>query len=457
MLRQSLFRGALVVMIPALGGLFLVGCSEPVVPPEECLVWPRAPSEFAVGILTGASPFSIIESHSDEPIPVLTGADIQGMASWFVADPFLSRAGDRWYLFFEVLDTVKHKGVIGLAESKDGVEWLSRGTVLEEPYHLSYPHVFESEGQHYMVPEGHQGGAVRLYRANDFPYDWTPIAVITTLAIVDCSLFQYHGLWWMFGTSTDNNRLHLLYSDRLLDGWREHPASPVISGDRARVRQGGRVFEADGKLWRVAQDCVIRYGNKVNLFEILELTTGTYRERAYEKNPIFDEGDYPWAQLGMHHFDVQPVDAGSNRWLAVTDGYGPAQPEHYLDVQFENGIRLGGVTLRPERAVPGGTCMMRFYWDVPLTNPPLAFVHFVQDEELEFQLDHAIHEGERPSYDYHNGLLPADMPVGEYEIWCGLLDTNTQTRIPLSSRFKSDKDAVRLPVRLTVVADKSLL
>jgi hypothetical protein len=260
----------------------------------------------------------------------------------------------------------------------------------------------------------------------------------------------------MFGSSTDNTQLHLLYSDSLTEGWREHPMSPVVKGNKASARQGGRIFEFEGKLWRVAQDCVARYGNMVRIFEILELTPERYQERAYEQNPILEAGDAPWAQFGMHHFDVQPMDAGSNRWLAVTDGYGPAQPENYLDVQFDNGVRLGGVTLRPHRAVQGGTCMMRFYWDIPQTNAPLMFVHFRQDEENFFQLDHAIPPGVRSAYDYH-GVVPTNMPVGKYEIWCGLLDTNTQTRIPLLSRFKSDKDAVRLPVRFTVVADESSL
>ena len=70
------------------------------------------------------------------------------------------------------LPQADEKGVIALASSADGFKWGYRQVVLDEPFHLSYPYVFEFEGEHYMVPESHQDRSLRLYRAVDFPTRW---------------------------------------------------------------------------------------------------------------------------------------------------------------------------------------------------------------------------------------------------------------------------------------------
>ena len=44
--------------------------------------------------------------------------------------------------------------------------------VLREPFHLSFPHVFSFDDEVFMVPETLGAGAVRLYRAIDFPDRW---------------------------------------------------------------------------------------------------------------------------------------------------------------------------------------------------------------------------------------------------------------------------------------------
>ena len=86
----------------------------------------------------------------------------------FVADPFMIRDSDHWYMFMEVLNWCSNKGEIGLATSEDGLHWDYQQLVLVEPFHLSYPCVFKHSGQYYMVPETRQSDSVRLYRAEPF-------------------------------------------------------------------------------------------------------------------------------------------------------------------------------------------------------------------------------------------------------------------------------------------------
>ena len=79
-----------------------------------------------------------------------------------------------YYLFFTAKNdlTVEYRG-IGLAESKNGVNWEYRQIVIKEPFVLSYPYVFKWQDDYYMIPEAHTETSVRLYRATDFPYKWT--------------------------------------------------------------------------------------------------------------------------------------------------------------------------------------------------------------------------------------------------------------------------------------------
>jgi hypothetical protein len=90
-------------------------------------------------------------------------------------------------------------GDIGVAESHDGgASWRYLGLALDEPWHLSYPFVFQWQGQAYMLPEGYGSGALRLYRAVEFPLHWEFAAMLVDRPLIDTSLVEWEGRWWMF-------------------------------------------------------------------------------------------------------------------------------------------------------------------------------------------------------------------------------------------------------------------
>ncbi|MBL7406346.1 formyl transferase, partial [Escherichia coli] len=72
---------------------------------------------------------------------------------------------------------------------------------LELETHLSYPFVFEADGQVWMIPESHASGTIDLYRATDFPRGWVHEAVLLDGVVAgDATLLQHGGRWWMFAT-----------------------------------------------------------------------------------------------------------------------------------------------------------------------------------------------------------------------------------------------------------------
>ncbi|GMP22462.1 hypothetical protein CsSME_00000479 [Camellia sinensis var. sinensis] len=284
---------------------------------------------WSIGVFYGDSPFSLkpIESVNqwrDEsaawPVanPVLTCASVSnaGFPSNFVADPFLYAQGDALYLFFETKNSITMQGDIGVARSIDnGATWQQLGIALDEDWHLSYPYVFDYNGQVYMMPEGSATGDLRLYRAVNFPLKWTLEKII-----------MKKPLFWLFGSdhsgigTKKNGQLEIWYSSSPFGPWKAHKNNPIYNTDKSMgARNGGRPFVHNGNLYRIGQDCGETYGKRVRLFKVETLTKDKFRE---VEVPLGLEepkkGVNAWNGARHHHLDVQLLDSG--KWIAVMDG-----------------------------------------------------------------------------------------------------------------------------------------
>lgn len=58
--------------------------------------------------------------------------------------------------------------------------------------------------------------------------------------------------------------LNVWHAESPLGPWEPHPLNPVANGPRAAgFRNGGRLVEHEGRLYRFGQDCGETYGHKV--------------------------------------------------------------------------------------------------------------------------------------------------------------------------------------------------
>ncbi|KAI4352644.1 hypothetical protein L6164_006875 [Bauhinia variegata] len=295
---------------------------------------------WSIGIFYGDSPFSLkpietINMWKDEssawPVanPVVTCASVSdaGFPSNFVADPFLYVQGDILYLFYETKNSITLQGDIGVAKSTDkGVTWQQLGIALDEDWHLSYPYVFSYNDQIYMMPEGSEKGEVRLYRALNFPLQWTLEKVIIKKPLIDSAIIDYGGMYWLFGSdfsgfgSMKNGQLEIWYSSSPLGPWKPHKKNPIYNIDKSLgARNGGRPFLYDGNLYRVGQDCGETYGRRIRVFKIEVLTSGEYKEIEVPSGFIEpNKGRNAWNGARYHHLDVQELPSGE--WIGVMDG-----------------------------------------------------------------------------------------------------------------------------------------
>ncbi|HEY0383273.1 MAG TPA: hypothetical protein VGC72_13850 [Candidatus Elarobacter sp.] len=255
--------------------------------------------------------------------PVLSRDDVTDAPAKFVADPFMIHVEGTWHMYFEVMRTdrgERGRGVVGHASSADGLAWRYDRIVLEEPFHLSYPLVLRDAGALWMVPESYEAGAVRLYRAECPSGAWSYAATLLEGELVDPTVFEHGGRWWMFAAAPARraDSLRLFHARALAGPWREHPMSPVVRDDPANARPAGRVVVHDGMLVRFAQDCSRRYGASVAAREIVELSETRYRERALGPAPLLGPSGQGWNATRMHHVDAHREPGGA--WLACADG-----------------------------------------------------------------------------------------------------------------------------------------
>lgn len=203
-------------------------------------------------------------------------------ANPYVADPFLFVRNGVTYLFYETLKG--KKGVLGCFR-REGGRWVDEGTVLEEPWHLSYPQVFEEGGRVYMIPEScdfrgqFKRGAVRLYEANDFPRGWRQVSVLIEEPFSDSSLLRKDGWYYLScGREYPTEAAELWYSPALKGPWKRHPRSDAHNQSRRLRRNGGSFLQDGGVLYRIAQDCNGAYGKRLFKVPVLEISPEAYRE-----------------------------------------------------------------------------------------------------------------------------------------------------------------------------------
>ena len=194
----------------------------------------------------------------------------------FYADPFPILRGGQVTLFVEDFHHGLGRGVISAVRFGPTGPVGSPEVVLDTGHHLSYPFVFEADGETWMIPESCSVGRVDLFRAKAFPGDWVlETTLIEDLVVSDATIHRRGETWWMFGCVREgggsfSDHLHLWTAADFRGPWIPHAANPVLV-DIASARPAGRMVERDGTLFRPVQDCRDGYGAALGIARVTEL------------------------------------------------------------------------------------------------------------------------------------------------------------------------------------------
>ncbi|MEW6239960.1 MAG: glucosamine inositolphosphorylceramide transferase family protein [Chloroflexota bacterium] len=206
------------------------------------------------------------------------------------ADPMPVERNGQTCMFIEEFMKDTRRGRIACLTLDAQGQVVSNQTILERPYHLSYPFIFEFNAETYMIPETAQNRQIELYRCIRFPDEWEFVRpLMIDVYAVDSTLLEHDGRWWLFANlktedgASSWDELHLFWADSpLSEAWTPHPLNPVISDVRI-ARPAGPIFEHEGRLHRPSQDCSRGYGFAININRIEVLTETEYRETLIEK------------------------------------------------------------------------------------------------------------------------------------------------------------------------------
>jgi hypothetical protein len=245
-------------------------------------------------------------------IPKVNYLEITEGRSRFRADPFgLGHDGELTVLY-EDFDYRTNKGTIQCGRLMEGNRLSDVRQVFDMPFHMSYPYIFTSQGEIYCVPESGRDRRAGLYRAVQFPEVWEKVCdLVENMAATDATVFFYGERWWVACTDRDHDpdlNLFLWYADRLEGPWFPHAVNPVKTDVRS-ARPAGTPFLYQGKLYRPAQDCSVRYGGRTLVNLVHALTPTEFREEPVAvveppANGSFSEGLHTLCSVG----DITIVD-----------------------------------------------------------------------------------------------------------------------------------------------------
>ncbi|WP_246988375.1 glucosamine inositolphosphorylceramide transferase family protein [Halorientalis marina] len=258
--------------------------------------------------------------------PVLTSDDVTDFGDVdFVADPFLLPLKDEIHLFFEVMNRDKKpNSAIGHATSDNGHEWAYDQIVLETGRHVSFPFIFENEGDYYMLPEQSdpKSDIIELYKANSFPTEWKRCSTLLEpeFDVQDAILFQWDEYWWLLIGSGHYDEIHLYYSNFLeRNEWHAHKNNPVVTDRQSGAKPAGRPIITEERIILFLQDCVREYGDKVRVYTVDQLNPTEYSDTESPFSPVIEgTGGVGWNSGRMHHIDPHWI--GGEKWICAVDG-----------------------------------------------------------------------------------------------------------------------------------------
>ncbi len=225
----------------------------------------------------------------------------------FWADPFPLEWDGRRFLFFEEYVYAERRAHISVMEAGPDGTWTDPTPALQPGYHVSYPCIFEWQGDLFMVPETVDQHRVELWKCVRFPDHWELDRVLLDhVRAVDATVVQMGPRWTMFVTiavegSREFEELHIFTAMSPRGPWVPHPRNPVKS-DARNSRSAGRVFVWNGEWHRPAQDGSGRYGRAISINRIRHID----EEALHEEVVARVEPNWDPRVIATHTFNMIP-------------------------------------------------------------------------------------------------------------------------------------------------------
>lgn len=230
-------------------------------PETWCIAYRKIENDDECLIFSTEKPFTVIPNTKN----------------FWCADPFLFEKDGKLYAFFEVLDQIKRKGLLGCREI-NGFGYGDIKIIYECETHLSFPFIYENKDGIFITPESlHENKLFRL-KCSKFPTEWEYDKTLIEQPLVDTVLFDNNETVYYVSQRVVNegvfDRVDLFYED---NGEIKECNNPVKT-DLSNARGAGKVFSYNNQYIRPVQDCSESYGGKLNFNRIINLSKNSFDE-----------------------------------------------------------------------------------------------------------------------------------------------------------------------------------
>lgn len=185
--------------------------------------------------------------------------------------------------------------------------------------HISYPFSFFDGEKCWCVPEAAATGRLDAWEWDSDRGSWQLGYTLVDKPVLDPTILYFNGKWWLFGTLANDQsdvNLYIWYANRPEGPWEPHLLNPVKCDIRSS-RPAGPFFEADGVLFRPAQNCSKTYGGSITINKVVKLTPYSFEEEAVTEILPHRKSPYP---DGVHTIAVvgNQVVVDSKRRIFIT-------------------------------------------------------------------------------------------------------------------------------------------
>lgn len=186
---------------------------------------------------------------------------------WF-ADPFILDVteDDIIVLVEEFYDPIQRGRISRLIIDAHTYQLKSVDPVLELPTHLSFPAIIRIKGDIYIYPENSAGNELSLYKYDTKTNVCKKVKRIIDKPLTDAIITCCFNREMIFTTCIPHQNGNLLQVYENQDG--EFKLRKEMSFPSNIARNAGDWFCIDGKVYRPAQNCNIRYGGSMILQEV---------------------------------------------------------------------------------------------------------------------------------------------------------------------------------------------
>ena len=142
-----------------------------------------------------------VKKHTDFPIEEKNKFEVLLLKNtwrYWCADPFLFEKDQVTYIFMEVYDKIKQRGFIGYRILDKNGKVSKIYPCLDIGKHMSYPFIYEENGQVYMIPECYQSNKLVVYRAREFPNVWVEDQILfDDVKMCDSNIIEENGISYL--------------------------------------------------------------------------------------------------------------------------------------------------------------------------------------------------------------------------------------------------------------------